>query len=153
MELDEIIYTALTNNDQLMDDTGGRIYSTCVEVPPVEDDNTPLPYIIIAEGASQNDLGTKDTMWESYMDVVNVSVIISGASPKAVKTLRRQVRAAVSSYVESMTEDIPYLRALTIDGIAWDWTKPCYYDSLHYQCEMESLPPAPSQGGGDQTDG
>jgi hypothetical protein len=153
MELDEIIYTALTDNEQLMDDTGGRIYSTCVEVPPVEDDNTPLPYIIIAEGASQNDLGTKDTMWESYMDVVNVSVIISGASPKAVKTLRRQVRAAVSSYVESMTEDIPYLRALTTDGIAWDWTKPCYYDSLHYQCEMEILPPTPSQGGGDQAEG
>ena len=153
MELDEIIYTALTDNEQLMDDTGGRIYSTCVEVPPVEDDNTPLPYIIIAEGASQNDLGTKDTMWESYMDVVNVSVIISGASPKEVKTLRRQVRAAVSSYVESMTEDIPYLRALTTDGIAWDWTKPCYYDSLHYQCEMESLPPTPSQGGGDQAEG
>jgi hypothetical protein len=148
MELDEIIYTALTDDEQLMGDTGGRIYSTCVEVPPVEDDNTPLPYIIIAEGASQNDLGTKDTMWESDMDVVNVSVIISAVSPKAVKTLRRQVRAAVSSYVESMTENIPYLRALTTDGIAWDWTKPCYYDSLHYQCEMENLPLSPSEGGG-----
>ena len=136
MELDEIIYAAITADETLTAETGGRIYSTCIEVPPVEDDNTPLPYIIIAEGASQNDLGTKDTVWESDMDVVNVGVIISAVSPKAVKRLRRMVREAVGGYVESMTGVPPYLRSVTTDGIAWDWTKPCYYDSIHYQCDM-----------------
>ena len=137
MELDEIIYAAWTANETLSSETGGRIYSTCIEVPPTDDDNTPLPYIIIDEEPSQNDQGTKDTVWESDVDIVNVGVIISATSPKEVKRLRRLVRRAVGSYVESMTEGIPYLRQASRDGIAWDWTKPCYYDTLHYQCDMQ----------------
>ena len=31
------------------------------------------------------------------------------------------------------------LTASNNDGVAWDWTKPCYYDTLHYQCDMEVL--------------
>ena len=136
MELDEIIYAALIANETLSSETGGRIYSTCIEVPPTDEDNTPLPYIVIMEEPSQNDQGTKDTMWESDVDIVNVGVIISATSPKEVKRLRRLVRRAIGSYVESMTEDFPHLRQASRDGIAWDWTKPCYYDTLHYQCDM-----------------
>ena len=136
MELDEIIYNALTADTQVMSAIGGRIKSTCIEVPPTDEDNTPLPYIIIEEESSQNDQGTKDDVWESDVDIVNVGVIVSATSPKAVKRLRRMVRKAVGSYIESMTEDIPYLRSLSWEGIAWDWTKPCYYDTLHYQCDM-----------------
>lgn len=136
MELDEIIYAAITADAQLQTETGGRIYSTCIEVPPTDDDNTPLPYIIIDEEPSQNDLETKDSVWEGDTDIVNVGVIISAASPREVKNLRKLVRAAISSYVESMDENIPYLRSASRDGIAWDWTKPCYYDTLHYQCDM-----------------
>ena len=136
MELDEIIYNALTADTQVMSAIGGRIKSTCIEVPPTDEDNTPLPYIIIAEESSQNDQGTKDDVWESDVDIVNVGVIVSATSPKAVKRLRRMVRKAIGSYIESMTEDIPYLRSLSWEGIAWDWTKPCYYDTLHYQCDM-----------------
>ena len=136
MELDEIIYNALTADTQVMSAIGGRIKSTCIEVPPTDEDNTPLPYIIIAEETSQNDQGTKDDVWESDVDIVNVGVIVSATSPKAVKRLRRMVRKAIGSYIESMTEDIPYLRSLSWEGIAWDWTKPCYYDTLHYQCDM-----------------
>ena len=136
MELDEIIYAAITADQTLQTDTGGRIYSTCIEVPPTDDDNTPLPYIIIDEEPSQNDQGTKDTVWESDVDIVNVGVIISATSPKEVKRLRRLVRQAVENYVVTLGNDIPYLRSASRDGIAWDWTKPCYYDTLHYQCDM-----------------
>ena len=136
MELDEIIYTALTANETLSSETGGRIYSTCIEVPPTDDDNTPLPYIIITEEQSFNDQGTKDNVWESNTDIVNVGVIVNATSPSEVKRLRKIVRQAVESYVESMT-DIPNLRSASRDGISWDWTKPCYYDKLHYQCDMD----------------
>ena len=150
MELDEIIYAAITANSTLKTICGwkpaegskpevkARIYSTCIELPPTEDDNTQLPYIIIMEEPSQNDQGTKDSVWESDTDIVNVGVEISAASPYEVKRLRKIVRAAIGSYVESMTEDIPYLRQATRDGIAWDWTKPCYYDTLHYQADMKT---------------
>ena len=136
MELDEIFYAALTSDSTLTEETGGRITSTCIEVPPTDDDNTPLPYIVIAEGTGQNDQGTKDTVWESEYDIVNVGVIINAVSPKEVKRLRRMVRSAIESYVESMTGSIPYLRSILYDGIAWDWTKPCYFDTLHYQCDV-----------------
>jgi hypothetical protein len=81
-------------------------------------------------------LETKDSVWEGDTDIVNVGVIISAASPREVKNLRKLVRAAVSSYVDNMDENTPYLRSASRDGIAWDWTKPCYYDTLHYQCDM-----------------
>ena len=135
-ELDEIIYEAIAANETLQTETGGRIQSTCIEVPPTDDDNTPLPYIIIAEEQLQNEQGTKDNVWEGDMDHVAVSVIISANSPADVKRLRRLVRQAIGQHVESLT-DAPYLTALTADGIAWDWTKPCYYDTLHYQCDMD----------------
>ena len=136
MELDEIIYAALTANETMSSETGGRIYSTCIEVPPTDEDNTPLPYIVITEEPSQNDQGTKDDVWESDTDIVNVGVIVSAVSPSEVKRLRKIVRKAVGAYVESMEEPIPYLRQASRDGIAWDWTKPCYYDTLHYQADM-----------------
>lgn len=136
MELDEIIFNALTADQVLATETGGRIKSTCIEVPPTEDDNTPLPYIVISEEPSQNDAGTKDDIWESRVDIVNVAVIVNAVSPREVKRLRRRIRMAVESYVEGMASNPPYLRGLSYEGIAWDWTKPCFYDTIHYQCEM-----------------
>ena len=133
-ELDEIIYDALTADQTVATETNGRIISTCVEVPPTEDDNTPLPYIIIAEEPGQNETGTKDSMWEGADDVVNVGVIISAVSPSETKRLRKLVRAAVERHVATLQEK-PYLQSLSWDGIAWDWMKPCYYDTLHYQCD------------------
>lgn len=136
-ELDEIIYDALMADETLNTLTGGRIKSTCVEVPPTEDDNTPLPYIIIAEESGQNEQGTKDSLWEAADDMVNVGVIISAVSPSETKRLRKMVRAAVERHVATLQEP-PYLQSLTYDGIAWDWMKPCYYDTLHYQCDMNA---------------
>ena len=49
LELDEIFYNALTADSEIASATGGRIFSTCVEVPPMENDNTPLPYIVIVD--------------------------------------------------------------------------------------------------------
>lgn len=135
MELDEIIYNAITADTVLATDTGGRIKSTCIEVPPTDEDNTPLPFIVIAESPSQNDTGTKDNVWESGVDIVNVAVEVDAVSPNEVQRLRRRIRRAVESYMESMASP-PYLRGLGWDGVQWDWTRPCYFDTLRYQCEM-----------------
>lgn len=134
-ELDEIIYDALCASPQVIALVGDRIQSTCIEVPPTEDDNTPLPYIIITDDSLQNEQGTKDSLWESETDRVQASVEIAAGSPHEVKTLRRLIRRAIANYVETLDE-IPYLQSVTNDGIAWDWLKPCYYDTLHYQADM-----------------
>ena len=99
LELDEIFYAALMANETIVSDTDGRIFSTCVEVPPAETDNTPLPYIIIMDEGLQNDQGTKDDVWESRDDRVQASVQISAVSPKEVKRLTRIVRKAIADYI------------------------------------------------------
>ena len=149
LELDEIFYNALTADTTIAEACGyvapksqsepgtpARIYSTCVEVPPMENDNTPLPYIIIMDEGLQNDQATKDDVWESSEDRVQASVQISAVSPKAVKRLARLCRKAIADYIAAMTGDRPYLQSLTISDTAWDWTKPCYYKTLQYQCDV-----------------
>lgn len=148
-DLDEIIYAALTikpsedggeltTAEKIQALTEGRIYSTCVEVPPTEDDNTPVPYIVITDDQTSNEQGTKDNIWEGITDHVAASVYINATSPYDVRILRRLVRKAVTEYVMAMeNQDPPFLTALTQEGIAWDWTKPCYYDTLHYSCDMD----------------
>lgn len=137
MELDEIIYNAIKADSELMSMIGGRVFSTCIEVPPTEMDNTPIPYIIITDDPFTNGDTSKDEEWESDIDKVQAGVEISAESASEVKRLRKLVRKVVAAYVRGM-EDRPHLTSLTSSGIAWDWTKPCYYDVLHYQCDIQN---------------
>lgn len=134
--LDDIFHEAITADEALLALVGGRVLSTCVEVPPMNDDNTDLPYLIITDDPYNNDVGTKDNVWESTIDHAQASVLINGRSPQEVKKLRGMIRHAITEYVEAM-ENPPYLTAASNEGIAWDWTKPCYHDALHYQCDIE----------------
>lgn len=136
-ELDEIFYNAITADAGIMELTGGRIRSTSFEVPPTDADNTPLPYIIITDDPMQDEAGTKDDEWESDWDSVQAGIEIGAASPRKVKELRRMVRHAIAVYVSGMTENAPMLRSFSNEGISWDWEKPCYWDRLHYQCDIE----------------
>lgn len=137
MELDEIFYAALSADETIVQLTEGRIESTCFEEPPANTGNTSVPNIVIEESTGQNELGTKDTIWESNTDVPSVDITINALSKNEVQQLRRLVRKAISSYIESMTSSFPLLRSLSWAGVQYDWTKPCYFDTLHYQCEMD----------------
>ena len=138
-QVDEIIYDAITADETLMALTGGRVVSTCFEVPPTEDDNTPVPNIIISDDGFQAEIFTKDDIWDSDTDRVQATVDIAGKSPEEVKTLTRMVRKAVNNYIHTMYEGgeaIPSLQSLTSDGVQWDWMKPCYYQKLYYTCDV-----------------
>ncbi len=136
-ELDEIIYDALNADTGIVALVGERIKSTCFEVPPTEDDNTPRPYIIITDDSFSNNNETKDDVWEGPTDRVQASVDIVANSPAEVKELRRMVRRAIHRHIVGLEYDQrPELVSLTNDGIKWDWTCPCYYDYLHYQCDV-----------------
>lgn len=140
-QLDAIIYDAITADAALMAVIGSRVVSTCFEVPPTEDDNTPLPNVIITDDGFQNQVGTKDTVWESGEDRVQVSVDIAAQSPNEVKALVKAVRRAIEAHMVSLYEqgeDTPELENLSSDGLAWDWMKPCYYQKLTYQCTQTS---------------
>lgn len=137
-ELDEIVYDALTSNEQITSQVS-VIRHTCIEVPPTEEDNTPLPYIIITDDSFQNEQNTKEDIWEGGTDRIQVSVEIAAGSPHEVKTLRTIIRKAIAEHVSSLPYcEIPQLLAVSNNGIAWDWIKPCYYDTIHYQASMEN---------------
>ena len=139
--VDEIIYDAICADTAIMEAIGSRVASTCFEVPPAEADNTPLPNIIVTDDGFQNQNGTKDCVWESGEDRVQVTVDVAADSPKEVKRLIRMVRRAVENHIILMSATdgcIPELDSLSSNGIAWDWMKPCYYQQLSYQCTVPS---------------
>ena len=128
---------AIRADEELMTAISGHVVSTCFEVSPTDADNTPLPYIIVTDDGFQNQVESKDDGWEGTEDRVSVGVEVAAESPQDVKRLIRMVRQAVTSYIGQMYddgEDIPELDSLSSDGLAWDWTKPCYYQRLTYQC-------------------
>ena len=138
-QVDEIIYDAICADEGLMELIGGskRVTSTCFETPPDQDDNTPVPNIIITDDGFQAQVFTKDDVWDTDNDSVQATVDIAGRSPEEVKTLVRRVRKAVNDYIRRMYEGgeaIPSLQSLTSDGVQWDWMKPCYYQKLYYTC-------------------
>ena len=132
--VDELIYEAIQADDDLMATIGGRVVSTCFEIPPDELDNTPIPNIIITDDGMQNNVTTKDCVWEGGEDQVQVTVDVAAASPEEVKAIMRRVRKAVEVYMASLGPDMPELVNLTAGQMAWDWMKPCYYKPLIYQC-------------------
>ena len=132
--VDELIYEAITSDGTLMEITGGRVVSTCFEIPPEQDDNTDVPNIIITDDGFQNNVTTKDCVWEGGEDQVQVTVDIAGNSPQEVKQIMRRVRKAVEVYMASLGNAMPELVSLTSGELAWDWMKPCYYKPLIYTC-------------------
>lgn len=137
MDLDEMFYHALKADQQLMAAVSGRVKSTCFEVSPEEIDNTPTPCLIVGDDGLQNDDTTKDTEWESEEDRVQASVEIDADSPKEVKRLLLMVRRAIARYMAGQ-EEIPELLGVQTSGVAWDWMKPCYHETISYQCVVEN---------------
>jgi hypothetical protein len=85
----------------------------------------------------QNDPGTKDDVWESDWDTVQVGIEIAATTKSEFKKLRRMVRKAIATYIDSMDYSTrPELKSRTNDGMGWFDLKPCYYDILHYQCDV-----------------
>jgi len=141
MELDELFFNALMADADLVLAVGGRIESTCFEVSPDEQDNTPLPCIIVTDDGLSNQPTDKDIEWEAGEDRVQASVEVDAKDPKQVKQLIRMVRKAISNYIMAMDdkgEDIPCLQSVQTTGVAWDWMKPCYHSTITYQCDVQN---------------
>ena len=138
LQLDEILYNAVKADAALMEAVGGRVVSTCFEVSPDDKDNTPLPCIIINDDGRQAQPETKDSTWLLTDWKVQADIEVDADSPKEVDRLIEMANRAVAAYVATLPyADTPQLDSIQTQGKNWDWMKPCYYDTLHYQCEME----------------
>jgi hypothetical protein len=142
LRLNKIFFDAIVADTDLMQAVGGRVKSTCFEVSPDEQDNTPLPYIVIRDLGKQPSQTTKDDEWMPSQWNVGAGIEVGAASPNEVDALVMKAMKAIAEYISTLSEqgeEIPYLNEgfPQTQGIAWDWTKPCYFDIAHYQCDID----------------
>jgi hypothetical protein len=143
LRLDKIFFDAITADAELMQAVGGRVKSTCFEVSPEEQDNTPLPYIVIRDLGKQPSQTTKDDEWMPSQWRVGAGVEVGAKSPNEVDALVMKAMKAIAEYISNIAgqgEEIPWLNEgfPQTQGVAWDWTKPCYFDVAHYQCDVDN---------------
>ena len=141
LRLDKIFFDSITADADLMQTVGSRVKSTCFEVSPDEQDNTPLPYILILDEGKAPAQTTKDDEWMPSQWRVGAGVEVGAKSPNEVDALMMKAMKAIAAYISTLAsqgEEIPYLNEgfPQTQGVAWDWTKPCYFDVAHYQCDV-----------------
>lgn len=129
---------ALATDERLRTAVEGRIYNTAIPLPDEDADNVPVPYIIITYDGMTNDVATKDDPYEGDGDSVNISVLVVAATRSALADLMQMVRDTIHDYfVEHADEEdiIPMDYSLSATPVQYDSWKPCYFQTLTYQCD------------------
>jgi hypothetical protein len=135
LAVDKIFIAAIKDNAQLMAQIGGRLYPTAIPLPDESVDNVPVPYIIVTFDGLTNDAATKDDPYESDNDVVNIGIEITAKNRAALAALASAVRSTIHSYMLEQTTDIEDYQ-LSAEGVQYDQFKPCYWQTLRYQCDV-----------------
>jgi hypothetical protein len=141
LRLDNIFVDAITSDTELMQAVGNHVKSTCFEVSPDAQDNTPLPYILILDEGKAPSQTTKDDEWMPSLWAVGAGVEVAAKSPNQVDAIMMKAMKAIANHMKtlySQGEEIPYLNEgfPQTQGVNWDWDKPCYFDIAHYQCDV-----------------
>ena len=135
---DSIFITAIQSNSELVEMVCGRIYGTAIPLPDEDIDNVPVPYVIVTFDGLNNDAGTKDDLYESQYDKVNIGIEVTGETLKGLHDLTQLVRDTILSYFrtnQTAIEDYTF----TADAIQFDSLKPCYWQTLRYQCDVYNI--------------
>jgi hypothetical protein len=142
---DSIFITALQSNSELLEALGydpetgenARLYCTAIPLPDEDADNVPVPYVIVTFDGLTNDQGTKDDRYESEYDTVNICVEVIARNINELHNLTQMVRDTILSYLrENDTAIMDYNFAA--QQIQFDSLKPCYWQVLTYQCDVEN---------------
>lgn len=138
---DKVFYNALRSNADLMTTVGGRIESTTIPVPDEQFLDTPVPYIIITFDGLQNEGFTKDNSFEGNEDKVQVSIEVAANTRDELGDIMQTIRQTVIDYFEGIQKTdvdwplIPNNYTFSAGAIAYDSMKPCYYQTLTYNCD------------------
>ena len=118
-----------------MEAVGGRIYDTAIPLPDEEAENTPVPYIIVTFDSLQNDQTTKDDRYESEYDKVEIGIEVVGQTLGQLHDLTQMVRDVILDYFRNNATAVEYYD-FSAQAIRYDGDKPCYWQVLSYQCEV-----------------
>lgn len=144
---DSIFVAALQSNEELMEALGyvaptdesegtpARLYGTAIPLPDEDLDNVPVPYIIVTFDRLSNQYQTKDDVYESREDQVDIGVEVTGRTLDELHDLTQTVRTTILGYLRGNGNPIEdYL--FTADDIKYDAYKPCYWQVIRYQCNV-----------------
>ena len=139
---DKVFYNALRSNAELMATVDGRIESTSIPVPDDQFLDTPVPYIIITFDGLQNEGYSKDNSFEGCEDKVQVSIEVAADTRDALGDIMQTIRATIIAYFEDTEghawddyEYVPTNYTFTASAVGYDSMKPCYYQTLTYNCD------------------
>lgn len=139
LSADIIFIQAIERNSGIMRQIGERLYPTAIACPDEELDNTPVPYVIVANNGMENDVECKDSSYESSYDNVKISIEVTADSREALADLTSDIRQAVKDYVTSLAgaKGFPLTDyKFSAAAVQYDGQKPCYWQVLNYQCEV-----------------
>ena len=137
LALDSLFITAIKSDTTIMQTIGNRLYSTAIPLPDEEAENVPVPYVIVTFDGLTNEQGTKDDPYESSNDQVNIGIEVTAANRQALADLTKAIRKAIHEYfMENQTVVDDY--QLTAQAVQYDSWKPCYWQTLRYQCDAEN---------------
>ena len=136
--IDSIFIYALSASEDIVQAVDGRIYGTAIPLPDEEADNVPVPYIIVTFNGLNNIDETKDDMYESDYDSVNIGIEVIGKTLDHLHDLTGMVRNVIHQYfVQNETPVEGY--QFSAQAVQFDSEKPCYWQVLNYQCEVRNI--------------
>ena len=142
LQTDIIFVTAIKSDASILAMLpAGDVYNTTIAMPDEYLDNAPIPYVIVAFDGLVNDQSTKDD-YEGDADTVNVSIEIAAGTRPELGTIAKKIRKAVRNYfMESDETDedhgmVPLDYQFSASRVSYDALKPCYWQTLTYQCDM-----------------
>lgn len=144
LQTDIVFVKALRGNAELMDRLPAKdVYNTSVPVPEEGLENEPLPYVVVYFSGMQNDAHTKDDDYEGEVDRVQVGVEIVARTRPELAELALAVRKTVHDYMlggHEMEEFdvVPLDYTFSASEVRYDPMKPCYWQTLQYNCETEN---------------
>jgi hypothetical protein len=135
---DSIFIAAIQSNPALVERIGGRLYGTAIPLPDEDADNVDVPYIIVTFDGLNNQNQTKDDVYEGSYDTVNIGVEVTGKTIKDLHDLTQMVRDTVLAYFHANHTNVEDY-TFSAEAIQYDSLKPCYWQTLRYQCEVYNL--------------
>jgi hypothetical protein len=134
---DSIFIAALSESEDIMEAVGGRIYGTAIPLPDEDAENVNPPYIIVTFDSLQNGEQTKDDRYEGSYDKVAIGIEVVAGKLGGLHDLTQMVRDVILEYFR--TNDTPVIDYdFSAQAIQFDSMKPCYWQVLIYQCEVNN---------------
>ena len=115
-----------------------RLYGTAIPMPDEDAENVAVPYVIVTFDGLNNDTETKENLYEGDYDRVSIGVEVTAKTLEDLHDLSQMVRDTILGYfreTETSIEDY----TMSADAIQYDSMKPCYWQVLRYQCNVNNL--------------